>query len=253
MKSRADKAPEMRPKAYDRLVDHRRKWESKPLLREIYAEWFRTMATHLRSGKTLELGSGPSRLSEYIKEVISSEIVPVPWVDVVLDASQLPFRQGALTNLVMLDVFHHLDNPSSFLDDASNLLPPGGRVVLIEPYLSPFSRLIYRLFHEEPVEMGVDPFSPSRPSGGSHPFDGNMAIPTLVFFRNAGLFEEKWPEFKILRRELFSYLLYPLSGGYGFPSFIPPPLLSIVQWLEQHLHPFRRWIAFRVLIVLEKK
>ena len=124
---------------------------------------------------------------------------------------------------------------------------------MIEPYISPFSHLIYRLFHEEPVVMDVNPFSPSSSLGGSHPFDGNMTIPTLAFGRHAERFFQKWPQFKILHQELFSYLLYPLSGGYGFPSLIPPRLLPLFKWIERRLHPLRRWLAFRTLIVLEKR
>lgn len=239
------------PSALERLLAHRRGWEKKPLLRALYLEWFERMASHLRPGRTVELGSGPGRFAERCPGVIASDIVPVPWVDVVLDAARLPFGAGAVDNLVMLDVFHHLD-PVAFLDEAARVLSPGGRVVMVEPYISPLSYWVYRFIHREPTRMREDPFSAERPPR-AHPFDGNQALPTLVFWRDEERFRERWPGLSILRRELFAILLYPLSGGYGYPTLIPPLLVPVVRRVERWLLPLGRWLAFRTLVVLERR
>ncbi|MFQ5912342.1 MAG: methyltransferase domain-containing protein [Nitrospinota bacterium] len=208
------------------------------------------MVSHLCPGLTVEVGSGPGRFAEFYGGVIPSDVLFVPWVDVVLDAMHLPFKTRAVHNLVMLDVFHHLD-PSAFLDEATRVLSPGGRVVMIEPYISPFSYLVYRFIHEEPTKLDEDPFWSHR-SRATYPLDGNQALPTLTFWRDPQRFQERWPALTIRHKELFSLLLYPLSGGYGYPSLIPRFGVPAVRWIERRLSPLRRWLAFRTLVVLER-
>ena len=68
------------------------------------------------------------------------------------------------------------------------MLAPGGRIVMCEPYISPMSWPVYRFFHEEPLDLGVDPLAlqGSAGDGARDPFDANQAIPTLLFGRERG-------------------------------------------------------------------
>ena len=73
--------------------------------------------------------------------VVTTDVEPTPWADHVVDAERLPYGDGSLANLVLIDVFHHLADPAGFLDEASRTLAPGGRVVILDPYCSPVSTL----------------------------------------------------------------------------------------------------------------
>ena len=57
----------------------------------------------------------------------------------------------------MFDVLHHLERPRLFFQEAERVLGPGGRVVMIEPAITPLSGLFYRNFHPEPVIMSAGP------------------------------------------------------------------------------------------------
>jgi SAM-dependent methyltransferase len=72
-----------------------------------------------------------------------------PNLDIVCGANPLPFRSGSLGGVVMLDVLHHLPEPLEFLNEASRVLRPGGRLVMIEPCITCPSYLLYRYFHDE--------------------------------------------------------------------------------------------------------
>ena len=72
-------------------------------------------------------------------------------------AHRLPFPDRAFGGIVLLDVLHHLPEPVRFFDEAARLLRPGGRLALIEPGITPLSGPVYRLLHEEPVDMAADP------------------------------------------------------------------------------------------------
>jgi hypothetical protein len=87
---------------------------------------------------------------------------------------------------------------------------------------------------------------------GRKPFDANQAISTIFFERSSRLFHELYPSLKKLRHHRLAFFAYPLSGGFERPSFIPtwmmPPLLT----LERFLGVLSRYLAFRILVVLEK-
>ena len=52
----------------ERLREHRRIWESKPVLAQIYKVWFDLLLAELAdAGRVLEVGAGPGFLSEYVR------------------------------------------------------------------------------------------------------------------------------------------------------------------------------------------
>ena len=167
----------------DPLVERAFFWESKPVLRHIYGDLFQRMATHVTSGTTLEVGGGTGLGKIFLKNVISSDILAAPSLDLVSDCHILPFKDNSMGNIVMLDVLHHLDTPVLFLLEASRVLKKGGRLIMIEPAITPLSWLFYSLFHEEPVDMKASPFGELRPSEAKDPFESIYILEGLVHYR----------------------------------------------------------------------
>src|SRR5262249_37304417 len=93
------------------------------------------------------------------KDVISTDILWFPGIDIVADAQSLPIADGSFASIIMLDVLHHLEWPIEFLNEASRVLKPGGRVAMIEPAMTPLARRFHDRFHEEPVDISADLFS----------------------------------------------------------------------------------------------
>ncbi|WP_420155732.1 class I SAM-dependent methyltransferase [Siphonobacter sp.] len=239
----------------DMLGRHRKKWHEKKILRIIYSEWYQMILKDLSpvSGPTVELGGGGGNFKEFKPDVITSDIEPHPWIDLVFDAHQMPFQAGEVSNLVMVDVLHHLSNPVHFLEEAYRVLQPGGRLIMLEPYPSPFSLPIYRKFHPEPFIMDVDYFSKTG-IDQKDPWDANQAIPYLLFYRDRKKFEERFKgRLQIKQQNRLSCLLYPASGGFENKSFIPDGLIPLFQFAEKMLTPVRSLLAFRCYVVLEKK
>jgi SAM-dependent methyltransferase len=233
------------------LLDHERAWNERPLLRRIYGEWFDLIATKLASvpGETVEIGSGIGRLRDHVSGLVTSDVEPTPWADRVVDAESLPYGDGELANLVLVDVYHHLPRPAAFLDEARRALAPGGRVVMLEPYCSPLSSLAYRLHHER-LELDADGFAESE---STDPLDANLAQTTLAFFRQRDEYARRWPELPIVEERLLSLLVYPLSGGFTRRPLLPAGLFGPLTALERALSPIVRFAAFRCLVVLERQ
>lgn len=241
-----------------RLAAHAAAWRDRPLVRQIYEGYHRAIlrARSLVAGVDIEVGAGHGSLGDAVPDILSCDIVPCPWLDCAADAMRLPFREGRVANIIMMDVLHHLAGPQAFFREAERVLAPGGRILLVEPYVSPVSWLAWRFFHHEPVRMNVDPFGTDAGTGqvdAADPWDANAAIPTLIFWRHLARFHQEFPQLTVLRRERFDLLLYPLSGGFEQRRLIPQPLVPVVRWLERRLSPLAFLLAFRCFLVVEKR
>jgi SAM-dependent methyltransferase len=237
-----------------RLVEHARQWQRKPALREIYTDLHRRMSAACVPGLTLELGGGSGAFKQYLPEVVSSDILAAPDLDLVADAHLLPFAPARFSNVVMFDVLHHLEFPGTFFREAARLLRPGGRIVMVEPAITPISWFFYRFFHQEPMHLGADPLASGSLSPDRDPFDANQAIPTLLVGRHRRRFESAVPKLVIRDAQWLSLLAYPLSGGFKPWSLVPASWVLPMLRVEERLRPLLgRLMGFRLLIVLERR
>ena len=174
-----------------------------------------------------------------------------------MSAEALPFEDATVGALVMVDVLHHLPTPRRFFSEAGRVLRPGGRIVMCEPYVSPLSYPIYKVFHREQLTLRIDPlagFDPQATDRSRDPFDSNQAIPTLLFGRRRQQFEETFPTLTVHRVAHLSGLSYPASGGFSRRAFLPQKIWSALHRTEARLpEAVFRAIGFRMLIVIEKR
>jgi SAM-dependent methyltransferase len=216
----------------------RRVLHEKRFLRRIYEEWYRRVAQTLPFGEgpVLEVGSGAGFLREVVPGLVTTEVFPVPGVDLVCDALSLPFRDGALRGIVLVDVLHHLPEPRRFFAEAVRCLRPGGAVVFIEPWVTTWSRKVYRRLHHEPFDPEAREWG--FPSTG--PLSGaNGALPWILFERDRSRFEAEFPELRLARLELLMPFRYLLSGGFSTRTLVPSAAFAPVRWLEGRLG---RWM-----------
>jgi SAM-dependent methyltransferase len=234
------------------LRAQRAAWEARPLVRELYHDWYGRIARQLAPiGPTVELGSGIGSFKEFLPGVVATDVVPSPWSDEVVDARALPYADGSVGNLVLIDVIHHVEQPFRCLEEAQRVLAPGGRLVALEPFCSPLSRPLYRRFHRERLDESVDPLS-EAPQSGQDPWDANIALPTLLFWRHLHRLRRRLPQLEVVARDRLAWLVYPLSGGFSGRQLVP---LSLGRWLlgVERAVPIERLAAFRCLVVLEKR
>jgi SAM-dependent methyltransferase len=241
--------------SYERLVNHRKIWKRKKILRRIYREWYTLLMAHAREGNIVELGSGAGHLAEQYSGILSSDIIPCPWINIVCDATSMPFKEESIHSLMLIDVLHHLGDIQSFFREVERVLKINGRLIMLEPYISPLSFFIYRCFHQEPVVFNVDVFAKRSSDIQNHkkePFDSNSAIPTILFKREEKRFKVEYPRLQIIKKDLLTFFLYPLSGGIKHRSFIPNWSFSIIGFIEKLMRPVAKLFAFRIFIVIEK-
>jgi SAM-dependent methyltransferase len=238
--------------AEDTLAEHREVWARKRCLRLIYRSLHQRMARACRPGRTLELGGGIGSFKDYLPDVVTTDIQAAPWLDLVADAQDLPFADGSFDNIVLMDVLHHLPHPSRFLAEAERVLVPGGRLVLMEPAITPLSWPFYHYIHQESVRLGVDPLGAAAQCS-TDPYDANQAVPTLLFGRHLARCRERFPALRMVEKRFLSILAYPLSGGFKRWTLLPGRVADLVLALDDVLSPLLgRWLGFRMLVVLER-
>ncbi|MFT6580065.1 MAG: SAM-dependent methyltransferase [Alphaproteobacteria bacterium] len=236
--------------------EYRAVWKTKPVLRVLYTAWYEKIAAARRGGRSLEIGGGSGNFKEFADNVVSSDILFADWLDVACDAQRLPFADGSFDDIVMFDVLHHVERPPLFLREAARVLRPGGRIVMMEPGVTPISGLFFKMFHDEPVDMGADPYLVGPVDPEKDPFDANQAIPTLLFQGRArqAKFETAFPELRIDVVERLGCLAYPLSGGFRPWSAVPAGCVGALTAVENLLGPLLKpLMAFRLFVVLEKQ
>ena len=224
---------------------------SKPILRAIYDEWYGMLAAELPAGpgEVLELGSGAGYCARYIRGLITSEVFEVPDVRLVADARHMPFRTGSLRAIVFTDVLHHMPNARQFLTEACRCLRSGGKVLMVEPWVTSWSRFIYGRLHHEAFDPGARDweFPASGPLSGA-----NGALPWILFVRDRREYEAAFPELAIERIRPFLPFRYLISGGVGLRSLMPGFTEPLWARLERGLEPFMPRLAMFAFIVLRR-
>jgi SAM-dependent methyltransferase len=233
-----------------------RHWRRKPILQEIYREFHVEIAKEIRRdlpGQIVEIGSGIGNLKSVVPDALATDLFPNPWIDRIENAYALSFTDGSVSNLILFDVWHHLQYPGTALAEFHRVLTPGGRLIIFDPAMGMLGRIVYGFFHHEPLGMREEirwwapaDFSPTELA--YYAAQGNAQ---RVFFSN------KWisglGNWETVRRRLWAAIPYVGSGGFTGPQLYPRSLLPALRMLDRALSRVPAVFATRLLVALEKR
>lgn len=247
--------------ALEKIESNKKAFESKKVLQRIYGRYFslieKEMAFPFR--KTVEIGCGAAFFKRFLPVIQSADIVESTYADLVCDGHQLPFKTASLSNVVLIDVFHHLQFPKYFLEEAHRALQTGGKLILLEPFVSPLSYLIYKYFHEESFSFKENPFIPEssnqteKLSVSTSPYTGNQAV-SRILWETVSRHHNRLMGFSF-RCRFLDIFAYPATGGFSKPQLLGDSLLTKIYSIETKLSeklPLSL-LAFRILIVASKE
>jgi SAM-dependent methyltransferase len=234
-------------------VIHARLIREKGFLRRLYLHYYdeyeATVARAAPGGIVLEVGAGGGFYGKIRPSLVSLDLRPGANVDILGSALALPVRSESTSAIVLLNVLHHLPDPTSFFRECERILKPGGRVCLIEPYAGPLSRHLTRPLHHEPWDEAGDwTLPPSGPLTGA-----NMALPSIIFQRDRARYQAEFPNLPVDRLRLHKIILYLLSGGVSMRSFVPGALFRPILALEHLLAPAASLLASMMTVELVKR
>lgn len=234
---------------------HKRIVESKALLTEVYRRFYAeclpaVSATADLPFPMIELGCGPSHIERYIPGVLKTDLVAHENVSRVVDAQSLPFADGGVRAVFLIDVLHHVEQPSRCLKEIERCLAVRGRAVLVEPSDSLLTKFMITHLHPSEVWNEDAPTWANAPGGRLSA--ANNAIPFLIFKRDRELFERHFPRLRIRRLERHTLFAYYLSGGLSYRSLVPAALVPAVAALGKLARPISRRLGMMMTIELEK-
>lgn len=228
-------------------------WQRKPLLRRIYAQFYERIVALLDPalpGRIVEIGSGVGNLKSHLPQAVSTDLFPNPWLDVMCDGYELPFRSGTISHLILFDVFHHLRAPGAFLSEAKRVLAREGRLILFEPYISCCSYPAYEFIHHEPVAWRR-PINFAEALLRPRDYYAAQGNATRLFFRRE---KPDWPSgWTVFHASVLGGLSYLLSGGFSKPALYPARCLPWLERFDAGLSHWPRLFGVRCLVGLKPK
>jgi SAM-dependent methyltransferase len=230
----------------DRIAELRSVIQSKGFLRrfyrEVYLKYRAAVQRAPKDGLIIELGSGASFIKEFIPDAVTSDLIPYPGIDQVLDATKLPFANESVRAILMMNVFHHIPDVEAFLREADRCLMPGGRLFIMDQNVGWLSRIMLGKLHHEPFCPDAQEwsFNTSGPLSGA-----NGALAWIVFQRDRKQFNSMFPKLKLVQFRPHTPFRYWLAGGLKSWSLVPGWSFAFVTVVEKILSLFHpNWCCF---------
>ncbi len=237
----------------EQIQSHHEHWNRKPELRRVYRGFYRLIASHLSnlpSRRIVELGSGIGSIKDVIPDCLTTDMFMTPWNDQVENAYHLSFQSGTVSDLIMVDVFHHLEYPGTALAEFHRVLQSGGKVLIFEPFTSVLGLVVYGLLHSEGLRIHhkIQWLAPPGAELDFPAYYTSQGNATRVFSGRAHQEElEQWSRREVVRLSAFDYLA---TGGYTRPQLAPGRTMPFLH-LSGRLFEFLPAVfATRMLVVL---
>lgn len=225
---------------------------NKYFLKRIYIDFYTRLLKEIDpknlNGNIIEIGSGGGFIKKIIPNAKTSDILRIPDLDFLINAKKLPFKKNSLNVILMIDVFHHINNINLFLTEADRVLKSGGQIIMIEPSSNLFSRFVYKYFHHEQHNInGGWTFNGDGPLS-----DANSALPWIVFVRDRKIFINKYKDLVSLDIKTHTPFRYILSGGFTTKQIFPDFMYNLILTIENIIAPFNRYVGLFYTINIKK-
>jgi SAM-dependent methyltransferase len=230
-------------------------WARKPFLQKAYQHFYLKIKNEINTdikGHIVEIGSGIGNLKTVVPNSITTDLFKNPWIDQVEDIYHLSFSEKTVSNLILFDVWHHIEYPGNALHECFRVLTDNGRIIMFEPAISFLGSLVYGLFHHEPVKLfkKINWYTDNLDSSAQQYYAAQGNASRMFWYTKNNPLKKNW---KIRTVKKYSALSYLVTGGYSKKSLCPAKMFKLVRFFEKIADLFPVFFASRLLIVLEKK
>jgi SAM-dependent methyltransferase len=223
----------------------------------LHPQWiaFKDEGSQLRAvagllhGRVLEIGSGERRLEKHLGGCIRYIGLDYPpsgqrygaSPDVWGDAACLPFREGSMDRVVLLEVLEHLPEPQTALREAGRVAAPGGWVLLSFPFLYPI--------HDAPYDFSrFTQFGLQQMAAGA-----GLEIIRLTERGGAAEAAALLASLALAKTAVQSIGRPGLTALAALPLLLLVPLINVVGWFLSRIIPVKQFMPTGYVAVLRKK
>lgn len=232
------------------LLDHKKIINSKLFLKNIYIDFYKTLRNYKtpKNGLFIEIGSGGGFLKKIMPKVVTTDVLKAEGIDRKLNVEKINLKSNSVSAFYMLNVFHHIKNPKKALLEMERCLVNGGKIIMIEPWPTVFSKLIYKNFHHETFDTN----SGWKVNGLGRMSNANGALPWIIFKRDFNKFRKLFQNLEISEIKPHTPFKYLVSGGLSHPQYLPNSLYPVLNLFEKLASPLNSIIAMFATIVIKK-
>ncbi len=242
------------------ISKHRENFENKESIYIFYQRLFGLLKNEIgekgEALKIIEIGAGAGLSSNFMTDLryIRTDALETGYQDEIVDAQSLPYKNKSVDVFFGVDVLHHIPNPFLFLEEVSRTLRSNGKLVLVEPAITPFSWPIYKFLHPEPMKWCVA-VSKNFEYSSSEVMDANNAVPSLIFKNNSCGDLLNFDIKLKYETKLFGFLSMLATGGINSSWSIPflrHKISDLFDWELKRSRRFGNLFFLRTVIVVTK-
>jgi SAM-dependent methyltransferase len=236
------------------ILENEEHWRKKKALRSAYGDFYdairQSMKPITQDGITVEIGSGIGSIKEFIPECVTTDMFPNPWIDRKEDVYELTFKNETVDNLLLFDVWHHLEYPALALRECRRVLRSDGRLIIFDPAMSATGLFVYGCFHHEPLlfrHRFNECLEPPEAEPSSRYFAAQSAAHRVFVKKQQPRLLQDWRVLSVTPITSFSYLA---SGGFRGRQLYPDAAITWMNAIDRLLARWPKLFAARLLIVL---
>jgi SAM-dependent methyltransferase len=240
---------------YSKVLERQSKNIKRPTLQIYFSELYAILqqVVDKKQDLILELGSGTGTSEIFLKSlnILRTDFLshgPQSGVVGGVDAQSLPFPDNSFSLVYGVDMLHHCPNPIAVLLEClrvANKETTQGtsalkstkteKIVFIEPWISPLSYPVYKLFHPERASWKIPP-KDLQNIVSTQADDGDQCVAKSII-ETWQLLQTAYPQLRnaTLEYELLHPFSFFLTGGINRPLPIPIKILRAFLNLEKRL------------------
>lgn len=204
----------------------------------------------------LEVGAGAAISEIFLKQrIVRTDILPFNEFDVMGHCSMenLPFKESQFDAVLAFDSIHHSKKPSKAILELLRVTREGGKIILVEPFVSPLSYLPYKMFHHEDTSWDFrEKDSIELSSRNLNPEMGDQGVSRFIINQLSNWRSTNFPELTVSITYLSPFSFFA-TGGVSSPLKTPKIFVNFLIYIEKLIPNFiMKFLASRVIFTITK-
>lgn len=187
-------------------------------------EWMNKFITDKDKGLEVGAGAGFSKMFLKNKSILVSDFSNYKHLNIKnLDAQNTKLQNKSFNYIIAANMIHHLPYPMKFFKEMNRILKKNGKLIIFEPNCSILLKIIIRITNHEEIDFTKNIWNLKKPCiNNINPWNGNNAIPNLIFDDKKKFNKNLKKIFKIIYEDFSECLIFLNSGGVYSKTFYIP-------------------------------
>jgi len=204
----------------------------------------------------LEVGAGAAIGNIFVsRNIVRTDILPFNEFNVLGDCAmeRLPFKDSSFDAILAFDSIHHSEQPSKAIIELLRVIRKGGKIILVEPFVSPLSYLAYKIFHHEDTSWDFkEQGSIELSLRNLNPETGDQGVSRFIINQLSNWRITNFPKLTVTTTYL-SPLSFFATGGVSRPLNTPKIFVNSLIQVEKLIPNFIvKFLASRVILTITK-